>query len=247
MTISSGYGKIKVHSAGVVALRKEETDMSNEERILFKEKKKKKEYTVLVKELLNAIDMGEDVLKKFLLGCENPALYSSHGTYQEEGHDHCGGLKGNRFTEKRFCKCLYYRNGKYYNSEECRECDFADRFDITGNYRITDYEVPAYFYGKGIGEIDLIISDGKTQYATELKPYKGNEETLLRMIAEIMTYTIGYPTGKYIKAIAFFEGTKQAAEFEEAVPEIKELLTKANITVFRFEKTGEKAYKICRL
>ncbi len=247
MTISSGYGKIKVHSAGVVALRKEETDMSNEERILFKDKITKKEYTVLVKELLNAIDMGEDVLKKFLLGCENPALYSSHGTYQEEGHDHCGGLKGNRFTEKRFCKCLYYRNGKYYNSEECRECDFADRFDITGNYRITDYEVPAYFYGKGIGEIDLIISDGKTQYATELKPYKGNEETLLRMIAEIMTYTIGYPTGKYIKAIAFFEGTKQAAEFEEAVPEIKELLTKANITVFRFEKTGEKAYKICRL
>ena len=177
MTISSGYGKIKVHSAGVVALRKEETDMSNEERILFKDKITKKEYTVLVKELLNAIDMGEDVLKKFLLGCENPALYSSHGTYQEEGHDHCGGLKGNRFTEKRFCKCLYYRNGKYYNSEECRECDFADRFDITGNYRITDYEVPAYFYGKGIGEIDLIISDGKTQYATELKPYKGNEET----------------------------------------------------------------------
>ena len=29
--------------------------------------------------------------------------------------------------------------------------------------------------------------------------------------------------------------------------EIKELLTKANITVFRFEKTGEKAYQICRL
>ena len=247
MTISSGYGKIKVHSEGVVALRKEETDMSNEERILFKDKITKKEYTVLVKELLNAIDMGEDVLKKFLLGCENPALYSSHGTYQEEGHDHCGGLKGNRFTEKRFCKCLYYRNGKYYNSEECRECDFADRFDITGNYRITDYEVPAYFYGKGIGEIDLIISDGKTQYATELKPYKGNEETLLRMIAEIMTYTIGYPTGKYIKAIAFFEGTKQAAEFEEAVPEIKELLTKANITLKKKKKTGEKAYKICRL
>ena len=70
MTISSGYGKIKVHSAGVVALRKEETDMSNEERILFKDKITKKEYTVLVKELLNAIDMGEDVLKKFLLAAK---------------------------------------------------------------------------------------------------------------------------------------------------------------------------------
>ena len=67
------------------------------------------------------------------------------------------------------------------------------------------------------------------------------------MIAEIMTYTIGYPAGKYTKAIAFFEGTNQAAEFENAAPEIKELLEKANITVFRFEKAGEKAYKICRL
>lgn len=221
--------------------------MSSEKRILFKDKITKTEYTVLAKELLNAIDMGEDDLKKILIGCENPELYSSHGTYQEAGHNRCGGLKGSRFTEKRFCKCLYYRNGKYHNPDECRECNFADRFDITGNYRITDYEVPAYFYGKGIGEIDLIICDGKTQYATELKPYKGNEETLLRMIAEIMTYTIGFPTGKYVKAIAFFEKTKQDAEFEKAAHEIKELLTKANITVFRFEKIDEKAYKICRL
>ena len=146
--------------------------MPSEERILFKDKITKKEYTVLAKELLNAIDMGEDALKKVLIGCENPELYSSHGTYQKGGHNRCGGLKGNRFTEKRFCKCLYYRNGKYHNPDECRECDFADRFDITGNYQIMDYEVPAYFYGKGIGEIDLIISDGKTQYATELKPDK---------------------------------------------------------------------------
>ena len=221
--------------------------MPGEERILFKDKITKREYTVLAKELLNAIEMGEDALKKVLIGCENPELYSSHGTYQEGGHNRCSRLKGNRITEKRFCKCLYYRNGKYHNPEECRECDFKDRFNIIGNYRITDYEVPAYFYGKGIGEIDLIISDGKTQYATELKPYEGNEETLLRMIAEIMTYTIGYPEGKYVKAIAFFEGTKQNDEFEKAAPEIKELLAKANITVFRFEKTGEKAYKICRL
>lgn len=221
--------------------------MSSEECILFKDKITRKEYAVLAKELLNAIDRGEDDLKKVLIGCENPELYSSHGTYQEGGHNRCGGLKGSRFTEKRFCKCLYYRNGKYHNPEECRKCDFVDRFDVTGNYQITDYEVPAYFYGKGIGEIDLIISDGKTQYATELKPYKGNEESLLRMIAEIMTYTIGYPAGKYAKAISFFEGTKQNAEFEKAIPEIKELLAKADITVFHFEKTGEKAYKICRL
>lgn len=130
--------------------------MPSEEQILFKDKITKKQYTVLAEELLNAIEMGEDALKKVLIGCENPELYSSHGTYQEGGHNRCSRLKGNRITEKRFCKCLYYRNGKYHNPEECRECDFKDRFNIIGNYRITDYEVPAYFYGKGIGEIDLI-------------------------------------------------------------------------------------------
>lgn len=52
---------------------------------------------------------------------------------------------------------------------------------------------------------------------------------------------------KIRKGNLFFEETKQNAEFEKAIPEIKELLAKADITVFRFEKTGEKAYKICRL
>ena len=51
--------------------------MPGEERILFKDKITKKEYTVLAKELLNAIEMGEDALKKVLIGCENPELYSS--------------------------------------------------------------------------------------------------------------------------------------------------------------------------
>ena len=61
--------------------------MPGEERILFKDKITKKEYTVLAKELLNAIEMGEDALKKVLIGCENPELYFSHGTYQEGGHN----------------------------------------------------------------------------------------------------------------------------------------------------------------
>lgn len=148
--------------------------MPSEKRILFKDKITKKEYTVLAKELMNAVDMGEDALKKVLISCENPELYSLHGTYQKGGHNRCDGLKGNRFTEKRFCKCLYYRNGKYHNPNVCRECDFADRFDITGNYWITDYEVPAYFYGKGIGEIDLIISNGKGRKRIKYADYNSS-------------------------------------------------------------------------
>ncbi|MCI9447759.1 MAG: MBL fold metallo-hydrolase [Lachnospiraceae bacterium] len=65
--------------------------MTSEESILFKDKITRKDYTILVKKLLNAIDMGEGSLKKVLIGCGNPELYSSHGTYQKGGHNHCDG------------------------------------------------------------------------------------------------------------------------------------------------------------
>lgn len=216
---------------------------------LFKDRVNKTNNAVLCKELIRAIDAGEDTLLELLIGTTEPELHSAHGSYRGEEHNHCGGLKKNSFTEKRLCKCLYYRNGKYHNLEECQKCDFPHeyRHSIIGDYSITDYEVPAFYYGDGIGEIDMIISDGRIQYATEVKPLKGNNETLLRMVAEIMTYTAGYPAGKYEKAIAFFEGTKQAAEFENPAPEIKELLSKAGIVVFCFIKLEEKAYRICRL
>lgn len=220
------------------------------EKKLFKDRINKTDMAVLAKELISAIEAGENTLLLLLLGTTEPELYSEHGSYGKEKqkqHNHCGGLRKEAFTEKRLCKCLYYRNGAYHNPDECSKCDFQDRFDIVGDYRISDYEVPAHYYGKGIGEIDLIISDGKKLYATEVKPYKGNDETLLRMVAEIMTYTIGYPVGEYEKAIAFFEGTKQAGEFEDMTPEIAELLQKAEITVFCFKEEEGKKYRICRL
>ena len=221
--------------------------METKEDIRFKDRITKTEYTSLIRELINAIDSGENALKSILFGTMEPELYAAHGTYKEGGHNRCGGLSGDRFTEKRLCRCMYYKNGKYYNSNDCEKCEFQDRFAIIGDYQITDYEVPAYFYGTGIGEIDLIISDGTIQYATELKAFKGNDETLLRMVSQIMTYTAGYPAGQYQKAIAFFEGTTQADEFVQSSPEMAELFQKGNITVFCFKKVNEKAYKICKL
>ena len=65
--------------------------------------------------------------------------------------------------------------------------------------------MPAAFCGRSIGEIDLVLKQGDILYATEVKPYKGNKETLLRMVAEILTYTAGDTQNTYQKAIAFFE------------------------------------------
>ena len=222
---------------------------------LFKDSITLTDYDVLINELSAAIDNGTSALIKLLFGTDAPDLYSNHGKYQCEQHNRCAGLaysEKRNFTEKRLCKCMYYRNSDF--SRACDKCAFQDHFEIIGDYRITDYEVPAYFYGDGIGEIDLIISGSGVTYATEVKPYKGNNETLLRMIAEIMTYTEGYPAEQYKKAIAFFEKnrddgkkTKQQEEYEAADPALFALLKKANITVFRFEEVSEKAYRICKL
>lgn len=218
---------------------------------LFKERITITNYDSLIKELSASFENSRNLVK-LLFGTETPDLYSNHGTYQFGQHTHCAGLSSKRYTEKRLCKCMYYLNTTH--SKRCEKCEFQDCFEIVGDYQITDYEVPAFYYGDGIGEIDLIISKDDIHYATEVKPYKGNNETLLRMIAEIMTYTEGYPAGAYKKAIAFFEKnrddgkkTAQQKEYETADPALFVLLKKAHITVFRFEEVNENAYQICKL
>ena len=220
---------------------------------LFKERITRTGYNAQILALSNAIADGTEALKKLLLGTEAPDTYEGHGNYELGQHDNCEGFTSSRPTEKRFCKCLFFLNGD--SAKQCEKCKYHERFALVGNeYQIKDYEVPSFYYGDGIGEIDLVIQEGNVLYATEVKPYKGNSETLLRMVAEIMTYTLGYPNGKYKKAIAFFEKnretkskTKQQEEYDAIHSSLVALLKTADITVFRFEEAGEKAYKICKL
>ena len=131
--------------------------MGKEENLqLFKEWITLTDYDVLIKELSDAIDEGTPALTKILFGTETPDLYSNHGAYRPGQHNHCVGLNTERFTEKRLCKCMYYLNS--IHTKRCDNCAFRDRFDVVGNYKITDYEVPAFYYGNDIGEIDLIIN-----------------------------------------------------------------------------------------
>ena len=222
---------------------------AKEKSDLFKDRITKSDYAALVADLTRAVEAGGGTLKSLLFGAKEPALYGDHGSYEFGQHNRCGGLKGDSFTEKRLCKCLYYRNGEYHHPAECEKCDFQERFDLTGRYKIVDYEVPAYYYAPGVGEIDLVLADseGGVPYAAEVKPDRRNNETLLRMVSEILTYTLGYPAEKYQKAIIFFEGTAQAVEYDRADPAMRTLLKKADITVFRFEKRGAHTYEICKL
>lgn len=225
---------------------------------LFKERITITDYEKLIAELSSAISSGTDALTELLFGTKTPDLYENHGSYNGTQHRKCKAFKPNEkgltpFTEKRLCKCMYYFNGPKADNSICAKCTFTDRFKIAGNYRITDYEVPAYYYGAGIGEIDLIIENGEDIYAAEVKPYKGNTETLLRMIAEIMTYTMGNRKG-YRKAIAFFEKnretgeiTAQQKEWDMQNQELLDLIKLAAITVFQFKEVGNMEYEICRL
>lgn len=221
-----------------------------ENKHLFKERITKRDYSALIKELTDALDGGEADLTRLLFGTETPERYT--GSYEPGQHNGCSGLSTDAFTEKRLCKCMYYLNGSY--SRNCSHCEFMERFEVIGQYQITDYEVPAFYDGDGIGEIDLIITGDGEEYAAEVKPYKNNRETLLRMIAEILTYTQGDREPARKNAIAFFEKNRedgektwQQIEYETAGPELMNLLKKAEITVFRFEEAGEKEYRICKL
>lgn len=226
----------------------------SEKSTLFKDKIILTDYEKMTEALLAAISVNdENALKNFLFGSTALEEYTAHGKYREGQHNRCSGFTADsapgRYTEKRECKCLYYRNGKYYRAEKCNNCIFKDEFRLKGNFTIADYEVPAFYYGKNIGEIDLIISDGINLYATEAKPVAGNDETLLRMIAEIITYTAGYPKDKYKKAIVFFENTSQEKEYKSLKDSsgIKRLIKAADITVFQFRKDEEGCYTLCKL
>lgn len=219
---------------------------------LFKEKcNEKTSYEDNIKLLIDSIKNNN--IKELLFGNINLNSIESHPdrTFCEGFINHATRGKDG---EKRICKCLFYKNANNVKTN-CNNCILKDQYKVVeGKYSISNYEIPAFYRGKGIGEIDLIIFDGKKNYATEMKPHVKvekdcNNETLLRMIAEIMTYTYGFQDDKYEKAIGFFENTPQHKEYNENNILIKELIDLANIHVFLFSevKPNHAEYEIIKI
>ena len=105
-----------------------------------------------------------------------------------------------RPTEKRICRCWCYFNKKS-KGQDCSACKFSFRKKNVGEFEIVDYEVPTEFAMKQLGGIDWLLKKNGCVYAAEVKP-PNSSETIVRMIAEILTYTIGTV---YIPAICFFK------------------------------------------
>ena len=108
-----------------------------------------------------------------------------------------------RITEKRICRCWNYFNKA--DNGYCEQCQFGFKRKNIGNIAIIDYEVPTVFSMEQLGGIDWLLKKENDIIATEVKP-PNSSETIVRMIAEILTYTIGT---SYIPSICFFKTDMQ--------------------------------------
>lgn len=143
----------------------------------------------------------------------------------------CNGVKEE--TENPICKCMFYYDKKEISCRECNnnnvECAIEKPWtNISDDYEVIDYQYPMPYKHavKDIGKVDLVLIDKHTDevYGVEMKPPKGNNESLSRMAAETLTYTsvletagkFGCKNGKKLKpAIAFFEDSIQEKKFKE--------------------------------
>lgn len=167
---------------------------------------------------INRRSKQEDQLKEL-------AEIIRNGDYQEQllpkprypydhkfDHNHCdfSSVSPERVTEKRICRCWNFYN-KPNRDEKCSSCPFQFKKKNIGSIEIVDFEVPTKFNIAKLGGIDWLLKDGDKIYATEVKPPKSTE-TLVRMIAEILTYTID---SDYKPAICFFTGSKQYRDYNQ--------------------------------
>ena len=151
-----------------------------------------------------------------------------------DNHSFCG-MKKKDFdviTEKRICRCMFHYDE---DEDQCLVCPLKYKYkNISTKYEIEDAERPTKSVIKTCGGIDLIIKEKNNNiktYAVEVKP-KYNTESIVRMIAEIYTYTIEFPS--YIKSIAFFEGSQQEKDYLKYKNNeyFKKIINK--VTVFKF-------------
>lgn len=131
-------------------------------------------------------------------------------------HSECKKCNSSRTTEKRICRCMKYYG---FNMNECMSCNLEQKWKNIGSIKVVDYEVPMKHAYDKVGGMDLILQTDEGKYAVEIKPPKRNRESIARMFAEILTYTIEPDTDGncYQPAIGLFnfEDNFQMKQFIE--------------------------------
>lgn len=214
-------------------------------KTLFKDEREINQKSKL-KESLSRI---EDLIRTAGGVCDNnpvlvEALLGDAITPKKQNPNHalCEGCDTEKMTEKRMCRCMYYYNA--YGKKEisnCRSCQLIYRWKNVGKIGIIEYEYPTEYLAETVGGMDLIINDGSQKYAVEVKP-QNNPETLARMFAEILTYTLEYKNGVCKPAICFFEESEQWKEYfklkSEANASLEYIESFIKVYYFKVQENG---------
>jgi hypothetical protein len=206
---------------------------------ISKEEANLKDIAKICKEAFES-ENPQDILKKKLRNeWENEKPHKAT-------HEICAQCKTDRITEKRICRCMNYYDE---NANICDEehCKLKLKWKNVGDITVSDYEKPTEYVMEKVGGMDLILDE---HYAVEVKPYD-SEETLSRMFAEILTYTID---GEYEPGIAMFKYNHEKEEESyqwrtlqklEGEDYLKEIMEHVKIFTIDYAKKGNIAeYKI---
>lgn len=111
-----------------------------------------------------------------------------------------------------------------------------------------EYEYPTTRKYENVGGMDLILEYNNQIYACEIKP-ENSTETLARMFAEILTYTLDterlekesfMKNRKPKPAIGFFENSKQHKAFNKYKSELKDkmdiICEKISVFIIKIKK-----------
>ncbi len=150
---------------------------------------------------------------------------------QNPDHSKCAGKISDDTKEKTICRCMYHYNSTNTDKSACKSCSLKPKWhNVSNDVDILEYEFPTTKKYENVGGMDLIFEYKRQIYACEIKP-ENSTETLARMFAEILTYTLDtkrLEQESFMKkrkpkpAIGFFENSKQHKEFDKYKTELKE-------------------------
>lgn len=148
--------------------------------------------------------------------------------FYDYNHENCYFDSDSSNEEKRLCRCLTLYGTK---GAKCGKCALKGKEYFARkvlNATVVDFEIPVSKKEDKVGKIDLLIDYEGVLYCAEFKPI-WNDESLLRMVAEIITYMYVWETcnreafdKKYHshsrevkKAIFFMEGSEQYRQWTD--------------------------------
>lgn len=187
------------HYKDQIALKKQSRHFAD---TMLKEKGYLERIAEKCKEAYKTGMIEEKVLYDFLV---DP--HATNGSEHKPDHSFCPGFPDSKRAggEKQICHCMFYYNSDF--PKDCNNCKLSHWKNV-GVIQIVEFEYPAKYDIPGIGGIDLVLNYKNVIYGAEVKPPNSNE-TVSRMVSEILTYSVVDRLIEFEPAIAVFRNSNQ--------------------------------------